>query len=908
MTILYDRDEPCQRLRSLADSVIAGQGAVGLISGEAGIGKTSLLRWFVEHQTSCKNPLLVWWGACDALTTPRPLGPLEDMLLQMGNCATPIIQLVRSGAPIHQLFGLFAEAIVQQRTPVALIFEDLHWADSSTIDLIKFLGRRVDYLPLLLLASYRDDEPKSNQALRTALADMRPKQIERIVLRPLELSSIKQLSFGNETLARQVLLATSGNPFYVTEVLASRLSHGQAQVVPSTVADAVLSRVESISPQARQLLQRVSLSPGSMPLDLLASMPEIAQELTQLDDLIQGGLLRVVSNATNARYAVQFRHELARMTIQESVPYERRKTWHYQLAQQLIHQQSHKKTTAQTSDLARLAYHALESEEVDWILTYCPLAAQEAARIGAHQQAAAHWANALRFERHATLELRAAMNENWSYEAGISISIDEAVIQARKTAIELYRELKNPHRVGANLRWLSRLYWYQSQGSLARQFAQETIDTLEPLGPSNELAMAYSMLSQIAMLANDEIATLQWADRALAIAEQFNNAEVRIHALTNIGSIWLSNGKWDEGEAKMQLALAQAKEHQQHEQAARVYTNLSTFLVDERRYSRAELFIAEGIAFDRHHDLDSWTYYLQGVQARLMFEMGRYSTALEIANDALRVPGQTSLMQLPAVTCIARIKVRTGSPDALDYCLTHLATAESTGEYRRIVPFWTALMEFAWMNDNTTSAKQYLDKILDDGSDRGPWFVGQLHSYCLLLDYPYRHDHPKADQYKQYDVLPVPYRYELTSRWSDAAIAWQNIGAPYEQGLASLAQGDLDGCNAALAVFEQIGALAAVAVVKRRALQLGLRGLKRGHYSAAKSNDFLISAKEMAVLALLVQGCSNSQIAEQLQRSSRTVENHVASILTKLGASSRTEAVTLAHRYNILGVNHNKTA
>ena len=140
---LLERADFFQQLQDALAEVISGHGRVALVSGEAGIGKTSLVEQFAERQ---KNVCRVLWGACDALFTPRPLGPLHDIALQLRG---DLLTLLEEEAPRATIFSaVFAE--LQSEPSTLVVFEDVHWADEATLDLLKFLGRRINKLNALL--------------------------------------------------------------------------------------------------------------------------------------------------------------------------------------------------------------------------------------------------------------------------------------------------------------------------------------------------------------------------------------------------------------------------------------------------------------------------------------------------------------------------------------------------------------------------------------------------------------------------------------------------------------------------------------------------------------------------------------------------------------------------------------
>src|SRR6478736_6616815 len=143
---LLEREQFSAELEAILTSVAAGKGRFVLVSGEAGIGKSWLIERFAEaHKTQAR----VLWGACDALFTPRPLGPLYDIAHQTQGS---LLSLLQEGAPRASIFSAALEELENERMPSLMVIEDVHWADEATLDLLKFLGRRINRVNSMLIA------------------------------------------------------------------------------------------------------------------------------------------------------------------------------------------------------------------------------------------------------------------------------------------------------------------------------------------------------------------------------------------------------------------------------------------------------------------------------------------------------------------------------------------------------------------------------------------------------------------------------------------------------------------------------------------------------------------------------------------------------------------------------------
>ena len=873
-TPLIERDIPLGRLVDDLASARRGTGRVAFVQGEAGIGKTSLLSALV----ACADDFRIWWGGCEPLGTSQPLGPLYDMRSALD--PDIVAALDEEVAPVR-LFSMLVGAIQRSSKPTLMVVEDLHWADQATFDLIRFLGRRVVALRLLLVASHRTDDLDADHAMAQVLGALGTGSMTRLALDPLSAAAVAGMARNAGRPGDAVYRVTLGNPFFVTEVLASPAD--ATGVPPPSIRDAVWARIARLDPAARAVLDLISVMPGGARRDGVIELLG-TPDTEAIDRCVRVGML------IDEHDSLRFRHELARDVVLTLLTKGRKRALHARIEAQLASMPD----AGERATLALRVHHAAAAGDGSSVLRLVPQAAAYAARVGAHRQAADHLATAIRFVRQASTEEAALLYERWSYEYGIAHRIDDAVIDARHRAIALWRGIGRIDKVGLNLRWLSRFHWYRGEAELAKRYADEAIDALETIAPGRELAMSYSVRSQWNLL-NDRIApAIEWGARALELGERFGDVEVRVHALNNIGTARLLDGD-ARGRSDLADSLALALDHDFHEHAARVYTNLAEYAIAYRELRLAEQTLAEGIAFDTRHDLDSWLYYLMGCQAQLLMDQGRFDQAEALADDVLGQPDLTLVMHLPAATVRACVRMRLGRPDGPSLLADALVAALATGEPQRIVPLRTALAEAAWLaGDDAGCLREIgaLDAVMA-GYPR-PWARGELACWRrraggAAVDDPAR--------------LDTPSKAELQGDAVVAANAWATLGMPYQQALA-LAATTGDGAGEALAraveIFEALDARPAADRVRRmatdRGLSAALRPRRRGPYRAARSHPLGLTATEQRVLALLGEGLGNRKIAATLKRSERTVEHHVSSILAKLGVGNRIEAMLRVHR------------
>ncbi|MCA1370942.1 AAA family ATPase [Bradyrhizobium sp. BRP14] len=871
--MLLERESPREALLTAIRSAAVGRGSIVLVEGEAGIGKTSLLREFAEHaDKGCR----VLWGWCEALFTPCPLGPLQDMAQLLDPRVTALLD---QAAPPERLFPALLNMLQHASDVIILIFEDVHWADNATLDLVKYLGRRISLLHTVLVLSLRDDEIDADHPLTQVLGDLPSASVIRIALEPLSPEAVIALAEQAGRCAADLHRITEGNPFFVTELLAS--GEAEPDRVPDSVRDVVWARLSRLSAGEREVVEAISIVPGSVEPWLIRALLGAKAEAL-VDKCVTRGLLR-----RDQQGAVMFRHELARQATLDRLPPSLQRALHSKVEAAI----SQLPTTHASALLSRRVHHAAGADDGARVLELAPQAAAHAARLGAHREAASHLATALRYVAQATPELAAQLYEDWAYEAGLALLVYEPVIDAHHRAIAIWRELGRPDKIGPNLCRLSRLHWRRGEGQPAEDYADQAVREMESLPPGSELAMAYSTRSQLHMLHYRFDEAIDWGLRAIALADQLGEIETRIHALNNVGTALFFADR-PGGRERLEESLALALEHGFDDHAARAYTNFAECAVVSKDFVLAERLLAEGIAFATRNDLDSATQYLLGRQAQLRMEQGRFREAEIIAQGVMQLERLPMVMHLPALSVLGRVRVRMGVSGGLDLLQQALQEGVTTGEIQRIVPVRLALAEAAWLAEDpragheqlTVLAAMDLDNFrISDFGELAVWW--QRCGMALPLPAP------KAQ-------IPSRRAAELRGDPLEAAREWERLGLPYEAALAlmQVRGADLGPALArAVTILESLGARPAAALARKQAQRLGVAGQlpksRRGPYGAARRHPLGLTLHEQQVLALIAAGMSNKEAAQRLSRSPRTIEHQVSAVLGKFNAANRMEVL-----------------
>lgn len=853
---ILERDGQRAALAAAVEAIARDGGRTALIHGEAGIGKSTLVEGVLAGLSPQIDRAV---GYCDPLNTPRPLGPVRDigraLLLDPGD--------------ENGLFDGFLAAMLARERPCVAVIEDLHWSDQRSLDWLKFVGRRITQLPLLLLVTFRDEAPDAGSGLRGAIASLPPASTMRLPLAPLGRDSVRALCGDDPQRGDEVYRVSAGNPFMVSELLTS-----DGGGIPQSVSDAILARLHVLDAETRRFIDFAACNSGELPLHLMASGP-LAGHARQLDRAVACKVL------VPAKNGLAFRHELARLAILDQVPPARRLACHRCWLDVWLG------AGDPSEHLDRIVHHAERAAQPAIIRRFAPQAARSAAALGAHREAALYLRAACDCLGEASDAGAADILEAFAYEAGLSLGIDDAVIAARRRAVDIRRALNQPQKLADNLRWLSRLHWYRGESDLAERYIHEAIGLLEreaPLATASR-AQALALRAQFAMLRDQMAEAMVWGQRALGLARQVAGHEVEAHALNTIGTARLFRGDAT-GEALLRESLALSREHGFHEQAARVYTNLSECLVEAGAFDRAERLIEEGIAFDLAHDLDAWTFYLIGRKAQLAFELDRYDEAIAICRHCLAQENQTLLMQMPARIVLARASLRLGAADAQAQLDEALAGAEQIAEPQYLAAVHAAFLEAAVLASDPARAARALDWIAAQPGDAfSPRKLGEFLFWGRFLG----QGGAPLPEISRPD-LPGGYAPMAAGDFAAAAQAFRESRCLYLSAWALAAGGQPDGLANALAIFADLGARPAHAVLERRLTQAP-RTARRGPYKAARRNAYGLTAKEQLVLRHLALGKSNAAIAEDICRSRRTVENHVSAILSKLNCPGRLDVV-----------------
>jgi DNA-binding CsgD family transcriptional regulator len=865
MMQLIERDGFLELLKTQFERSSTLEGHCIFLGGEAGIGKTALIRAFSGE---LENNSRVLNGTCDALFTPRPLAPLYDIALQM---QSNLMNETGSFPDRTDLFSKFFQELNDFKKPLLMVFEDIHWADEATLDFIKFFARRITHTRCLFILTYRNNEIHPQHPLRNIFGQLPADSFTRMQLTPLSREAVDKMAAKKGWNGENVFHISGGNPFYVNEILAS-YSPG----IPDNIRDSILSVYNRQNEKSKQAWEILSIMPTGLELIYLEKLdPSLSMAAA---DSLHAGILILKEGL------IFFKHELYRRTIESSLSPLLRVSLNKKILDSFL------ENFEQQGEIERIVHHAKNANVYDAVVIYAPRAAMAAAAIGAHIEAAKLYHSSIEYYQGRDKDLLTDLYERYAYECYLTNKIREAIIYIGK-ALNIWKEKNDPGKAGNCLWFLSRLWWYEASHKQAESFAQLAVEILENQPSSQAKGMAFSNMSQFRMLSGLTEEALFWGEKALQIAMELNDQRVLSHVLNNIGTVemWIPSSQ-KKGMAHLEESLAIAQKNAYHEYTARAYTNLSNCGMDIKEYAYAEKMLEEGIQYCEERNLYALMSCLVSCKARLHLEQGRWSEALSIAENLIRDENLVPIAKIEVLVMAAKIKMRRGEEGALALLMEAKPKAFGILELEYMIPVMVALLEYEWITGEPVMEEKDIQQTISMTGRMGNIYKNSEFTYWLS----------KAGRKEiQLPAYYDGYRMHNKKAAAAAAIEWARLGCPYERALA-LFEGSEEDKKRAVSIVHALGALAIFEKLKQSLRASGVKNIPRGLRKSTQSNSALLTGRELDVLQLLKEGLQNKEIASRLFISPKTVDHHISSTLFKLDVSTRVKAVQEAVKLGIL--------
>jgi predicted ATPase/DNA-binding CsgD family transcriptional regulator len=714
----------------------AGAGQVVFLAGDAGVGKTRLVREFATQARSSGQAML-FEGRCYDEDPATPYGPFIDAiraaLREFGPelliiCNTWTDDLARllpelehtapaaraSDEPQIQKRQLFEAiyTIIRPPDPQAcriVVLEDFHWSDQTSQELVRYLARAIMRDRLLLIITYRSDELHRRHPLLHLIAQLnRDRLYQEIRLAPLsrdELVGMLEATLDRQlpdSLAEALYDRTGGNPFFAEELLKSLIGHGQLDAliqvaqqgrpidrlaIPTSIKDAILGRTAELNPTTAEVLTYAAVVGRRFDFDLLLRLTGLAEPelLRAVELLVERQLVVEEPGGPDDRYS--FRHALTREAIYDDLLGRERRTRHREVLAALEAIYADRRDEV----IDQLAYHSLHGRELEQAARYARLAGERAAQMHAYREAVAHYEVALELLEIDEPGLRADLFERLGH-AAYPLGDFSHCARCWREAQRLYEQAGDRRRSANISRWLGRIAWECHDHQAAFAHTRTAIEILEAEPPGRELAMVYSALSQLYMSSSQPDESIAWAEKALRLAEEFGDLAVKTHALNNIGVSLAERGETRRGVICLERSLGLAWQAGLLFDEMRAYLNLGGILPSLGEFRRAAQLLEQGIARARQIHFELYTHKMRSVLCQIELELGHWDRARELYEQLNR----RSEAQLPHEReyCpeLSEILLRQGQPgEARQLLESLLREAESQGDSHELSALLLAL-------------------------------------------------------------------------------------------------------------------------------------------------------------------------------------------------------------------------
>ncbi|MEU8133019.1 helix-turn-helix transcriptional regulator [Streptodolium elevatio] len=975
-------------LSQLADALRdadAGTPGVVLIGGEAGVGKTRLLQEFVD-QAEAKGAVTAIGGCLELGAEGLPFAPVsaamraltdalgpqladavagreQDLSWIMPHLA-PIPSGITSGdydrARLFELMLRVLERLGEDRTLV-VAFEDMHWADASTRELLSFLVRSMRRGRILVVGTYRADAIDRRHPLRPFLAELdRIRSVRRLDLGRLTRAQVGEQLRGilgeepSRRLIRQIYQKSEGNAFFVEE-LARGVRGGRLTGLSDTLRDLLLIRVEELPDSTQRVVRTAAVGGSNVGHALLSEVAGLGG--AELDEALRGAVSMHVLVPTKDGDGYQFRHALVREAVRDDLLPGERMRMYVRYAEALERVPELVPCDEHSSRLAMYWYHAGRATEA----LPAVLAAADTARsryaFGEQfrllERALELWEQVSDPEDLTGITLLDLLFTAIS-PARFDNAFDKALAFSRQ-ALDLVDAEADPRRAAAL--WTIRAGLLRgSNRSSGLAELQKAEHLLVGLPPSIEHARVLGQIARDQMLDGPTEESVATAREALAIARSIGSPADEATILKTLGCLLVNLGRPHEGLAEFEEARSLAKRASEPDIMCLVLSNLSSVLEGLGRHREAAEAGAEALAIARERglvrgigaftignlgeslvSLGEWDEAERlldevfehetkpetaGHANRLLVEIalarGDIATATRLLDEARQIADATYVepqFRIPLRTLEVAVARRLGRlADVRELIAPDLSNDFPAGHQRYT---WPLLVESARAEGDATELAGYPRGGAELKARQEVLKRIRAVAMSLARDCPLDEAHAvnlRAELARAEGQATV----EL---WEEAVAAWEQASQPYvlarvrcRLAAALIAAGDR--VRATLVLAQAHASAVALGarplteetelLARRARLPLdgsavsGVSGVRPEAPPAELPEGAMLTPRERDVLRLVVDGRSNRQIAEELFISVKTASVHVSNILGKLEVSSRGEAAALAHRLQLV--------
>jgi ATP/maltotriose-dependent transcriptional regulator MalT len=758
---MIGRHEQLRELESYLQAARDGAGQVLFLGGEAGVGKTRLLREFAAVARS-RGGTTILEGRCYDEDPAMPYGPFVDAIrvavresgpeavaqacdpwaddlarllpeLEAVSPATPA-----SDDPQIQKRRLFEAiySVIRPHDPQTcrvVVLEDFHWSDQTSQELILYLARTIARDRLLLIVSYRTDELHRRHPLTHLIAQLtRDRLYQEIRLAPLvpdELASMLEITLDRQLPGPFVDMLydrTGGNPFFAEELLKSLIEHAQLDAligaaqqgraidhlaIPISIKDSILERAADLDPTTAEVLTYAAVIGRRFDFDLLLRLTGLgeAQLLRAVDLLVERQL--VVEDTGGPDDHFSFRHALTREAIYGDLLGRERRMRHREVLVAL----EELYTGHYDEVIDQIAYHSLHGRELERAARYARMAGDRAAQMYAYREAVAHYESALDLLEADDPRERADLFESLG-RAAYPLGDFNRCARYWREAQRLYEQLGQRHKVAELARWLGRVAWERDDPQAAFAHTRAAIEILEAEPPDRELAMAYSALSQLYMISSQVDESIAWGEKALRLADEFGDVGVKTHALNNIGVSLMEHGEAGRGSACLEQSLELAQQHGMLLDELRAYLNFGGGLLAIGQFKRAGELLREGLQRAQGAHVELYTVSMSEMLGHIEMRLGHWDHARELFQRHSRRGRMHNQSDEDCFPMMGELLLRQGRPDeALQLLEMRLSIPKSQEDSHALRPVYASLVRIYLALGQSEQAIQVLEQGLNRG-------------------------------------------------------------------------------------------------------------------------------------------------------------------------------------------------
>lgn len=858
MLPMLERENLLMQLHWAAGAARSGSGKIIILEGEAGSGKTRLANEFLG---SLSGDFLAGAGYCERPAAAHPLSALHDIIGQLGGDFRAAI----TGALAP--FAALVDAIRASERCVVLLFEDAHWADNETLDLLRFVGRRIDTLRALVIVTYRDDETGPDHPLALALGDCPASCSTHLSLPPLSHQAVSELAELRGLQGEDIFTLSSGNPFLVVELLRHEPSRGQATELPASVRQAIAARLAPLDASARTWIDLLCVFPDGLDRDGLRLLGN-AHQLDPADLPGWSGLLRVGPDGS-----IRFRHEAVRRVVRAALPSDRRRKIKADaLAALSAEPRFVNQHNALLGDLAGRA------ELPAVAISFARQGARQAIAANRYREAARLLEQVLPLAAALDARVHAQLVMDWAELAMATIGLNDEGVSMLRRSGAIWRQFNcEPELMHYRIlmsrvsRELGLFDPNPAESATAREAAMQS-------GNASLRSQALVLAAHERLDAGD---LAKGRDYALAATHAARDAGDKIARLSG----WLALAQ-----ARHRLGLAcgarmaQACSRIAERDGLAMLSSATTACLFDETFAARDLVTADACLGDEPHRLvpASWQGGMAGRLALLRVVQGRFSEGESLADDVLRDNSVRPGMRYHAALAMALGRMRRLGRGAGDWLAEAEKLVGATASCRDVTQIKTAAIELAFLSGDYAQAREHCAAAtLSSNAPVGAVLHEEVEIWRARLA------HAEATDARSLACDPPEHAAALKQR-----------GMPFEAALSELmASTDDAGTSFGRAIleFEAIGADAGIALARRLAskyaIEVQLPRRKRGPYRGARQHLLGLTRREVEILRMMVEGHGNREIANKLGRSLRTVEHHVSAILGKMGIENRIQAV-----------------